>query len=43
MVNGQFLGDDSSAPPGQDIVTDLLGRCYMWSNLVLERYRVFII
>ncbi|KAG8528014.1 uncharacterized protein KY384_006930 [Bacidia gigantensis] len=37
MVNGQFLGEDSTAPSGQDIVTTLLDRCLLWSDIVLSR------
>ena len=38
MVNGKFLVENSTAPPGQDIVIGLLERCLMWSEIVLKRY-----
>lgn len=42
MVNGKFLAGDSTAPPGQDIVTGLLERCLMWSEIVLKRYFILL-
>ena len=38
MVDGKFLAQDSTTPPGQDIVVGLLERCFLWSEIVLERY-----
>jgi hypothetical protein len=38
MVDGQFLGEDSTAPTGQAIVAGLLDRCLLWSDIVLTRY-----
>ena len=38
MVDGKFLGEDSTAPAGQDIVKGLLERCFLWSEIVLQRY-----
>ena len=37
MVDGKFLAEDSSTPVGQEIVTGLLDRCFMWTGIVLER------
>ena len=39
MTDGKFLAEDKSAPAGQEIVTELLERCLMWSKIVLERYK----
>ena len=36
-VNGKFLGEDSSVPAGQLIVTELLEKCFLWSEIVLTR------
>lgn len=38
MVNGNFVSEDGTVLKGQDIVKDLLGRCLIWSEVVLERY-----
>ena len=38
MVDGKFLAEDSTAPPGQSIVVGLLERCLLWSDIVLQRY-----
>lgn len=37
MVDGKFLAEDSTAPAGQTIVSELLGRCLLWSDIVLTR------
>lgn len=37
MVDGKFLAEDSTAPAGQDIVAELLSRCFLWSDIVLTR------
>jgi len=37
MVDGQFLAEDGTAPAGQAIVTLLLDRCFLWSDIVLAR------
>ncbi|KAL9126289.1 MAG: hypothetical protein Q9217_004638 [Psora testacea] len=37
MVDGKFLGEDNTAPTGQDIVIGLLERCFLWSDIVLTR------
>ncbi|KAL9640728.1 MAG: hypothetical protein Q9164_000123 [Protoblastenia rupestris] len=37
MVDNKFLGEDSKAPIGQDIVIGLLDRCFLWSDIVLTR------
>ena len=36
-VDGNFLGPDGTAPPRQQIVKDLLARCLMWADIVLDR------
>ena len=38
MVDGKFVMSDGSVPEGQDVVIDLLNRCLVWSDLVIERY-----
>ena len=38
MVDGKFIGADGTVPPGQEIVDSLLDRCFLWSEIVLERY-----
>ena len=38
MVDGKFLGEDSTAPAGQGIVIGLLDRCFLWSDIVLTRF-----
>ena len=38
MVDGKFLGEDSTTPTGQTIVAGLLDRCFLWSDIVLTRY-----
>ena len=37
MVDGKFLAEDSTAPAGQAIVSELLNRCFLWSGIVLTR------
>ncbi|MCJ1340111.1 hypothetical protein MMC09_005405 [Bachmanniomyces sp. S44760] len=37
MVEGKFLGPDGKVPSGQEIVTELLRICKIWSGMVLER------
>ncbi|KAL2051584.1 hypothetical protein ABVK25_008246 [Lepraria finkii] len=37
MVDGKFLGEDSTTPTGQTIVAGLLDRCFLWSDIVLTR------
>ena len=37
MVDGMFLGSDNTAPSGQNIVGELLERCFRWSEIVLSR------
>jgi hypothetical protein len=37
MVDGKFLAEDSTAPAGQAIVSLLLDRCFLWSDIVLAR------
>lgn len=37
MVDGKFLAEDSTAPAGQEIVAELLDRCFLWSGIVLTR------
>ena len=39
MVDGKFLTEDSTAPEGQAIVTALLDRCILWSEIVLARWK----
>ena len=38
MVDGKFIGADGTVPTGQEIVDPLLDRCFLWSEIVLERY-----
>lgn len=38
MVDGKFLSADGIPLSGQDIVSGLLNRCVMWSEIVVERY-----
>ena len=38
MVDGKFIGTNSTVPTGQEIVDVLLDRCFLWSEIVLERY-----
>ena len=37
MVNGNFVGSDGTVPENQQILKDLLERCLLWVNIVLER------
>ncbi|KAL9120446.1 MAG: hypothetical protein Q9187_003004 [Circinaria calcarea] len=37
MVDGNFLGPDKTVLPQQQLVKDLLFRCLMWADIVLER------
>ncbi|MCJ1321919.1 hypothetical protein MMC15_007264 [Xylographa vitiligo] len=37
MVDGKFLGSDSTVPQGQEIVGNLLNRCLVWADLCLEK------
>lgn len=37
MVDGKFLAEDSTTPAGQAIVSSLLDRCFLWSDIVLAR------
>ncbi|CAF9931876.1 MAG: hypothetical protein HETSPECPRED_008206 [Heterodermia speciosa] len=37
MVDGKFIGADGTVPTGQEIVDTLLDRCFLWSEIVLER------
>ncbi|MCJ1416864.1 hypothetical protein MMC32_003203 [Xylographa parallela] len=37
MVDGKFLGNDSTVPQGQEIVSNLLNRCLVWADLCLEK------
>jgi len=38
MVDGKFLGTDGRTSAGQEIVSGLLDRCLLWSEIVLARY-----
>lgn len=38
MVNGKFVDAEGKELRGSDAVSDLLKRCLMWSDIVLERY-----
>jgi hypothetical protein len=38
MVNGKFVDADGKELQGSDAVSTLLGRCLLWSDIVLERY-----
>ncbi|KAF4615623.1 hypothetical protein G7Y89_g15284 [Cudoniella acicularis] len=40
-VDGKFVAANGEVPAGNDEVCDLLGRCLLWSNIVLERKGVF--
>lgn len=35
--DGKFVSEDGSAVPGSDEVSELLGRCLLWSQIVLDR------
>jgi hypothetical protein len=37
-VNGKFVDADGKELQGSDAVSTLLGRCLLWSDIVLERY-----
>ncbi|MCJ1289760.1 hypothetical protein MMC34_001293 [Xylographa carneopallida] len=37
MVDGKFLGKNSTVPQGQEIVGNLLHRCLVWADLCLEK------
>lgn len=37
MVDGKFLAENSTAPAGQHVPTELLNRCLRWSEIVLAR------
>ena len=37
MVHGKFIGADGTVPAGQEIIDLLLDRCFLWSEIVLER------
>ncbi|KAI4207220.1 MAG: hypothetical protein LQ346_000714, partial [Caloplaca aetnensis] len=37
MVDGKFLAEDSTTPAGQHVATELLNRCFKWSDIVLSR------
>jgi hypothetical protein len=36
-VDGNFVSADGEIPAGNEEVVDLLERCLMWSNIVLDR------
>jgi hypothetical protein len=38
MVNGKFVDAEGKELRGSDAVSELLKRCLMWSNIVIERY-----
>lgn len=38
MVDGKFVGEDGKELRGSEAVSDLLRRCFLWSDIVLERY-----
>jgi hypothetical protein len=40
MVDGKFVDAESKEYRGSHVVSDLLGRCLLWSDIVLERYAV---
>ncbi len=40
MVDGKFLSEDGKTPAGQEIVVELLNRCFKWSEIVSARYGV---
>lgn len=37
-VKGKFLGDKGEVLEGNDDTCELLDKCLMWSQIVLERY-----
>ncbi|KAK2749653.1 hypothetical protein FQN57_005875 [Myotisia sp. PD_48] len=37
MVDGNFVAPDGSIPSGQELMKDLLERCFRWADIVLER------
>jgi hypothetical protein len=40
MVDGKFVDAEGKEYRGSHVVSDLLGRCLLWSDIVLERYAV---
>lgn len=38
MVDGKFLDSTGSVPRGQEVVSGLLSKCFLWSDIVLERW-----
>ncbi len=38
MVDGKFVGPDGAELRGSGVVSDLLNRCLLWSDIVLERF-----
>ena len=36
-VNGNFVNAEGKVPAGNDEVSDLLSRCLLWADIVLER------
>lgn len=38
MVDGKFVDEEGTEYRGSNVVSELLGRCLMWSDIVLERY-----
>ncbi|KAK4249092.1 hypothetical protein C7999DRAFT_39788 [Corynascus novoguineensis] len=37
MVDGKFVGEDGKELRGSEAVSELLRRCFLWSDIVLER------
>ena len=40
MVDGKFVGPEGNELRGSEVVSTLLGRCLLWSDIVLERYGI---
>lgn len=36
-TNGDYVNDEGKVPTGIDEVSELLGRCLLWADIVLER------
>ena len=40
MVDGKFVDPEGNELRGSEVVSTLLGRCLLWSDIVLERYGI---
>jgi hypothetical protein len=37
-IDGKFVAEDGTIPPGEAEISELYDRCIKWSDLVVERY-----